>query len=581
MSYSIKRKLMLVLKLILIIASILAAIKTLLIGLDVDEEYAITMAYRIASGDFMFTQMWEPHQTSGFLCAVFIKIFMTLTGGTTYLVLFLRMVGTVIQVCISIFLYCSIKRWFNKDLVFLIAVFFFNTLPKWIQTPEFSNMQIWFAILMLLCILQYFGAKKQQPIWLVLAAICSGFMVLSYPSTALVALIYVYGIWRIGHKEYGNKKAWQMTAIFGGSMVTMGVLYILFFLRRMTPNEFVQGMKEMMTDGAHTASYMEKIIGYLQQILELMGYTIGVVLFALILSLLILRKQWKEQKERRFFLVSIFSIIGSIILQIIMWLAFNFEFSYPNIFYYIVAIVGLIAYIKMHRKNKDNLDADNENINKAVIHDCLLYYGTIAGIISVISCLLLTNSTVGSMGAHMMSAIIAGILFLDAYCHDNISNLSDNVIWISGIVLLCICMIFAKGYLLRGTGGVKYDIHMVRQKALSGPSKGIYYMYMTGYGYNYYADIVNAYVGDENILYVGSNNIRYLLTSGKISTFSTISTPAFDARLEEYWQQNPDRYPEVVIVDDITYLDDIKKIIELPEPIVDSEGMLVYRLVAK
>ena len=53
----------------LILLSFLATVKTCFFNMNIDEEYAITLSYRILSKDRMFLEMWEPHQTSGFQTA--------------------------------------------------------------------------------------------------------------------------------------------------------------------------------------------------------------------------------------------------------------------------------------------------------------------------------------------------------------------------------------------------------------------------------------------------------------------------------------------------------------------------------
>ena len=58
-------------KLFLLILTVLASIKMLLQNFSLDEEYQIMMSYRNIMGDTMIDTMWEPHQTSSFLCTVF------------------------------------------------------------------------------------------------------------------------------------------------------------------------------------------------------------------------------------------------------------------------------------------------------------------------------------------------------------------------------------------------------------------------------------------------------------------------------------------------------------------------------
>ena len=66
-----KSSLLIKIMLILIAAgSILAAIKCIFVGLQMDEEYAYTLSYRLIKGDRLLTQVWDPHQTSAFLLSL-------------------------------------------------------------------------------------------------------------------------------------------------------------------------------------------------------------------------------------------------------------------------------------------------------------------------------------------------------------------------------------------------------------------------------------------------------------------------------------------------------------------------------
>ena len=147
------------------------------------------MACRILTGDRMFLEMWEPHQTSGFLTAGLAAVFVRVTGSYDYLILFLRFSGAGIQALISLFLYRTLRKRFSEEAAFFVAVFFYNTLPKWIQTPEFANMLVWFSTLAFACFLRYFLPLEEKwagkRLWLVAAGACLSAMVLAYPSLVL------------------------------------------------------------------------------------------------------------------------------------------------------------------------------------------------------------------------------------------------------------------------------------------------------------------------------------------------------------------------------------------------------------
>ena len=67
---------------------VLTCISFVFTNIGYDSEYQLAMAYRMIQGDSLITQMWEPHQTSAFLCAILMKLYIWITGTTTGIVLF-------------------------------------------------------------------------------------------------------------------------------------------------------------------------------------------------------------------------------------------------------------------------------------------------------------------------------------------------------------------------------------------------------------------------------------------------------------------------------------------------------------
>lgn len=152
-------------KIICILAIIAYTAKNLFIGADTDEGYGIMAGYRLAMGDRLLLEMWEPHQTSAIFTAVFIRLFVKLTGGVNYLNLFLRLIFFPIQACVSVFLYKTIRRTvpqMDENVAALMGLLYYVTTPKSIFIPEYSNLHNWFFALMVLCLLRYFGAKDSE-----------------------------------------------------------------------------------------------------------------------------------------------------------------------------------------------------------------------------------------------------------------------------------------------------------------------------------------------------------------------------------------------------------------------------------
>lgn len=103
----------------------------------------------------MFLEMWEPHQTSAFFSAAFLWLYMQLFHTLKYSVLFLRIVGVVTQLLISILTYRTFRKFVTENTAFVIAVFYYNIIPKNSTVPDFSNMLLWFSTLVFLSFLEF------------------------------------------------------------------------------------------------------------------------------------------------------------------------------------------------------------------------------------------------------------------------------------------------------------------------------------------------------------------------------------------------------------------------------------------
>lgn len=554
---------------IILILSLLATIKICILGLGIDEEYAVTMAYRMVTKDRMFLEMWEPHQTSGFLTAFLTGIFVQITKGTEYLILYLRVLGAVIQAMISLFLYRTLRRSFSESAAFVVAVFFYNTLPKWIQTPEFANMLVWFSTLAFTCFLRYYSFpktqeakqqedKKQTPprskIWLVAAGISLSAMVLSYPSSILAIPVILLGMWMLRDREVGagqkvgagSKAGIGVVLEMGtvlGTCALLGLGYLMFFLRTMTVEEFVYGLRQMMTDGSHQLYVAERTLAYGQELLSLLGPVAAAVIPALVITLI-----YKKFLKLRSFLslVLIFSLIG----QVVYWLGDSRYLQEPLIYFHLLLLTGILIY--RYGRQGDTVVCANRR--------ALFWFGSVAGVSIWLSALIITNTTISVTGSYLMPGLISGILFL----WEDVETRGQKFLLRGFVICLLGTTLFAKGYLVCSTEGIKDNVTMVRQKALSGPAKGIYCRYMDGYIYNIMAELLAEYTAEEcPVLYVGQHSLYYMLGSQTISNFSTISTPTYDERLGEYWDRYPQRVPKILVCDVAEEeLDELKQLLE-------------------
>lgn len=541
---TVRHRINLVIDLFLIAAALLSTAKLIILGLTVDEEYAVAMAYRNAIGDGMFTLMWEPHQTSGFICTALIRAFINVTGSTDYLVIFLRFSGFFIEVLVSAFVYTTLRKNYSHHLAFSAALLSFLILPKWILTPEFSNILLWSFICLMMCIIRMNYGDRKTVLWQILAGIFTCAAILAYPSCILASpFIFI----AIHHTDAKTKRSPALIPLI--TCMVIGFGYIGYFLSKMSVSEFIYGIKQMLSDGSHS-SMSDKVSWIL---IELKSWVVP-VLIIITTSLLICRIYQKVNKEARsvgrFFLPIM--LIVSMVHQIIYWLIpSNLYLNRPLLYFYIAFIAGLI----MCRDNK------------------LLLWGFYIPNIAIWACVMLvTNTGFRVTGAFLMPCIILTLVIM---CDEKSAPFTGTA-----LLLIIFILFFARGYLVMENNGYKESVQFVKQKALYGPAKDIYCVYNDGFDYNAAAELLSEYGEDgEIILVVGSHSLWYMLGDYKVGTYSTISTPTFDERLLQYYEMNPDRKPDLIIGEEAS--EDLEVVLSLfraEESLATRNRLAIYSL---
>ncbi len=551
---------------LLILLSLLATIKIWFLNLNVDEEYAITLSCRILSEDRMFREIWEPHQTSGFLTAGLCWLYQTVTGTSEYLVLYLRICGAVLQAAISVFLYRTLKP-FSRFGALIAAFFFYNTLPKQIQTPEFSNMLVWFSVLAMLCFFRACHSENSRR-WLVAAGgfVCG--LILSYPSCILAVPAYFLCLKKLRPKTF-RKDAGTLLLV----CAVFGIGYLAFFLSHMSLSEFLFGLRQMMTDGSHADSLGQRAAAYGRELWDLMPHLCLIVFVACLFFFLYRRGALRHGgKVAGGHLYACCILCVSLLEQIFVWLAEGMYFHYPLLHFYILYGIGIAAFWKKRDQGRPRT---------------LFWFGSVCGGCVWLAALIVTNTTISVTGSYLMSGLIPAIVLLmeepDFCCEgQEKSGIWHRIPVLLAAVGLLGTTLFAKGFLVCMYEGKLDDVFVVRQKYLEGPAKNIYGVYMEGYTYNSYAELLDGLCSpDDSLLYVGQHSLYYLLTESRIAVHSTISTPTFDSRLLEYWSCFPEHYPTLVVIPQdygkVSGTEFIKDVLGLEEPICENAEFAVYR----
>lgn len=518
-----------------VVFSFLACIKCIFFGLNVDEEYAVTMAYRILGEDSMFYTMWEPHQTSGFLCALLLKPFLAVNGGgTDYMVIYLRTMGILIHAGVCTYVYFGLKHICSRYEAFLLSLLCFSILPKWTLIPEFSNILLWVTLCMMACFLQIQHARVFRVGWFLFLGILTCVGVLAYPSFLLCFIVYAIGICYVVSDR--RKTA---LAVYVITCAGIGICYLVFFAGSLGIDVFLKGIFQMATDGQHATPFISKLADNSIELVKCIG--IYAVLYAL--ACLLAKVLKKDVKRSAFLLLS----MGAVLWQLLVWLGKSEYLYEPMTLFYHIFLVILMS-CAMTRK------------------EVLLYI--LPPVAAVLAAGALTNTGIYVISFFLLPAVVYGLARLAG---QNRREVGIVMVALAGLFL------FAKGWLLCEAVGYKADMFYVKQKALSGPAKNIYCRYLDGYEYNIVQELMDVYVEeDDDVLCVSGHTLWYLLADVNISNFSTISTPTYDERLLEYYSEFPEKYPDVIILQEVSGYENVLELFELEEPVAEREGIYLY-----
>lgn len=507
-------------------------IKNIFVGADIDESYAVTVGYRLAMGDRLLLEMWEPHQTSAIFTAMFMKPFLWLTGGATdFLNLYLRVVYFVVQGAIAALLCKTLRKCVpqlaGQDTLWLSLVFFVFS-PKSIYIPDYTNLHIWFMTLLVLCLLWYYSEASpvRGRLWVMaMAGLSLTGDVLSYPSMVLLLPLCLLVILR-KHVQSAIRECLALVV----PCVACAAIFFGYILSYMTLEQMLQVIPYVLGDGSHQLTFMEKVMTWLSDF-GIIGVIVAVTLALGVVTAMIYVRI-KNGHQHRLGVYSTFFFFGfQMVYQFGAWLFGGYNAAQSLSIYVALVLIGIYAYHKGGKK---------ESIGYGMIVFSLVSYAGIIFMSNWRPMILLSYLIVGALG---------GLLCWNSYLQSCDIRLRESVLQIlCGILVVSNVLGFS--WLVIGGEESHSTLLDVRGIHKSGFRAGIFTTYMSAYRYNTNADQWPEAVPDgSTVLYIGPSQFFYLLGDCTIASPNTISTPTYDETLFEYWEMNPERYPDVIVVE--------------------------------
>lgn len=492
----------------LIFAAICINIKYIFVDFGIDAEFQISMSYRLASGDILFKEMWEAYQMSTFLCAFFIKIYTFLFGTTTGIVIYLQTIGVLIDGAIAYLLYKVVNKYFDcENIAFAMAWVFFLVSPKDVPLPEYTNMQVWFSMLLCICLfLQHQTGKK---IWVFLGALSLCLAVLSYPSCLLLALGAAVLFW--------YKRELQNLFLFLGTCAAAGISYLLFIFSRISVKDFGTVIQNIMNlEVTHQISFAEKYGAYLRDIVKLAAVFAVVYLISYGIARLI-----SQEKATDLLFLGGIALIS---FYTILFYQSNVRYNYAIVFLAII-LVGMRHARKLSEE-------------QFYFYLC----GTILSVLNLIATLLLTDLAFIASVPLLLIGVVSAFLPIS----ERMKEIDGRALLALGVLLL----LFRGVYIIRPMWLQMNPIWEVGGIVKAGPAKGIISTYMGPYMQNESVKEWKQYIqAGDKIYLIGDplDTLGYLYLDTEVAAPSVVPTPGYNESILKYWEMNPDKYPDVII----------------------------------
>lgn len=229
-----KRKLQRAADVVCAALALLAMVRSLFVGLEIDEQYALSLAYRLLSGDRLFDTMWEPHQLSALAPVPLLALYIGVTGTTTGVLLFVRAVMLAAKAGLSWWFWRSFRAPLGRT-AFWAALVLFAYTPKWFLGPDYISQQFHFTLAAFLCLWQYAAPGPRQykrPAWVLLAAALACMSYLAFPQSIFAAAFTFAGLWLLGRRgqEPTILRIPRSAVLFLAGCAVCGIAFVVWVL---------------------------------------------------------------------------------------------------------------------------------------------------------------------------------------------------------------------------------------------------------------------------------------------------------------------------------------------------------------
>lgn len=512
-------------------ASLVVMARSAFVGLEIDEEYALSLGYRLVSGDRLFYSMWEPHQLSSLPAAALLAVFIGITGGTTGVLVFFRLVVLVCKAGMSYVFYREFRRDLGGPAALLAALVLFAFVPKWFLGPDYTGQQFHWTLAAFLC-LHHYVTRGCRQLWLVpLGAVCACFGYLAFPQSAAAFAVLWVGMLILG-KRRGEPKArgaWMLL----GSCAVCGAAFLVYALSGVgfSISLLLNRLTLILHDPQYNFTTAERMALLAGQALTVARSLLWPLLASAALSAaLYLIKRQPITAGR---LLNLWAALATVqcLLRAVKDGSLDERQFVP-----VVVLAGAWAFWQ-GRGRPGNAE--------------LFWLGYLPGLAAYAMILRSTLLGLAPTFMYLTWPAVCGMLALVNHADDAKARRAEGMLCLAAMLaFLLVCRVWC----VQTTGWKAADVTdtpLVR--ITTGPAKGIYADAKAADMQECLCEALQPYAGQPILQAIGEQHgLGFLMADGtlQVAQASVISGTDSDPRFEQYYADVPDKEPRVILYDD-------------------------------
>ena len=512
-------------------ASLVVMARSAFVGLEIDEEYALSLGYRLVSGDRLFYSMWEPHQLSSLPAAALLAVFIGITGGTTGVLVFFRLVVLVCKAGMSYVFYREFRRDLGRPAALLAALVLFAFVPKWFLGPDYTGQQFHWTLAAFLC-LHHYVTRGCRQLWLVpLGAVCACFGYLAFPQSAAAFAVLWVGMLILG-KRRGEPKA-RGAWVLLGSCAVCGAAFLVYALSGVgfSISLLLNRLTLILHDPQYNFTTAERMALLAGQALTVARSLLWPLLASAALSAaLYLIKRQPVTAGR---LLNFWAALAAVqcLLRAVKDGSLDERQFVP-----VVVLAGAWAFWQ-GRGRPGNAE--------------LFWLGYLPGLAAYAMILRSTLLGLAPTFMYLTWPAVCGMLALVNHADDAKARRAEGMLCLAAMLaFLLVCRVWC----VQTTGWKAADVTdtpLVR--ITTGPAKGIYADAKAADMQECLCEALQPYAGQPILQAIGEQHgLGFLMADGtlQVAQASVISGTDSDPRFEQYYADVPSKEPRVILYDD-------------------------------